>query len=517
MLSLFGAKKYTLIEAVEKQDFNLVKKLIENGANINEQNKDENTALMLAVMVNSNSTNNFNLSNQHEIIKYLLDKGANIFHKNKYNYNILEIMRGKSHYDDIVKIFNKHSNDVQKPNDISNITSEKVKEENLIKNTNTYKFGASLLYLAILDQNIDKIKMLLNNGADIDLENTKDIPYDDTKLDWLDDRNKTPLYASVKVGNIEIVNLLINHNADINTLLSLSINKNNFEISELLLHKGANPNKNFANSYSKDFPLNTACRNQNLKLVKLLIENGADANFVRDDGQTALFEAISATKANKEIIRFLIANGADIYKEDNNGISPLSFAESNKTSLVKILVENQKIELSENQDTLKVTNYENLLEKIVLQNKVINMLKDEIKAIKNSDTNNHTKVDYQLSINSLKEVISSQAIEIKTFQEKLIEQEQNTKKSIDDLIHKINILEEMFDKQNIVDNKLSVIQEETDKKIQELLSKIELLEKKSEVDNKKTVIPAFTTPSIKETSLIKNDGVVVRRDSLDDF
>ena len=185
--------------------------------------------------------------------------------------------------------------------------------------------------------------------------------------------------------------------------------------------------------------------------------------------------------------------------------------------MVKILVENQKIELSENQDTLKVTNYENLLEKIVLQNKVINMLKDEIKAIKNSDTNNHTKVDYQLSINSLKEVISSQAIEIKTFQEKLIEQEQNTKKSIDDLIHKINILEEMFDKQNIVDNKLSVIQEETDKKIQELLSKIELLEKKSEVDNKKTVIPAFTTPSIKETSLIKNDGVVVRRDSLDDF
>ena len=229
-------KQISLIEVVEKQDFNLLKKLIENGANLNEQNKDGNNALMIAVMTDKNTDNQVNISKQHEIIKYLLENGADAFHKNKYNYNVFDIMKHKSHYAEIQKIVEKH-------------------------------------------------------------------------------------------------------------------------------------------------------------------------------------------------------------------------------------IKNNVVENTKNQDEL--------LNKANLENIIINQVQEVEDAAKQHLTS---------EIASLNQRLASQQAEI-----------------------------------NLANNKLSVTQEEADKKIQELLSKIELLEKKSEVDNKKTVIPAFTTPSIKETSLIKNDGVVVRRDSLDDF
>lgn len=342
-------------------------------------------------------------------------------------------------------------------------------------NPNGYRNGMRYLYYEIINKNINKIKQLLDSNADINLVNSTDYR-DYENIDFYYENNKkTCQELSIEIGDLEIIKKLINNDdavlnhflcytikyekdeiskfliessKDLNKRsilgypLSFAVSYENINLVELLLQKGANPNAGF--------PLNTACKNQNLRLVKLLIENGADTNFVGHDGQTALFEAISATKANKEIIRFLIANGADIYKEDNNGISPLSFAESNKTSLVKVLTEHEEIKLSENKDPNIIANYRNLLEKIVLQNKVITILKDEINTIKNSATNHHTEEDYQLSINSLKETISSQAIEIKALQDKLIQQEQNTKSLIDDLILKINTLEEKFDNQQVM-------------------------------------------------------------------
>jgi ankyrin repeat protein len=438
--------------------------------NVNAQDEQGNNALSIAVKYSTTKTD---LNKQHFIIKYLLENGADVYQKNKYNYNVLEIMRGKSHYDDIVKIFNNHGYDVQKTEDNSNITSEKIEEKNLIKNPNQYKSGATLLYHALLGKDIAQIKLLLECGADINKKNSNDIPYNETKLDWIKDRNKTALEASIDIGNIEIIELLMKYNADINILLRLSIEKNNYEILELLLQKGANPNH--FNS------LAFACENQNLKMVKLLMEYKADTNYVYDNGRTPLFAAIEAKKANKEIIRFLIANGADIHKEDNSGISPLSFAESSKVSLVKVLTELEEVKLSETQDPSIVANYQNLLDKIVLQNNVINKLKDEVQALRKSDTDNQIVEDNKSQRDNFKETILSQSNEIKELQNQLITKEHDTKNLMDDLMSKINKLEEKIAKQRVV----------------------------------KTQIP-LNIPTEKQ-SIKKDDGVIVKRESFDDF
>lgn len=348
-----------------------------------------------------------------------------------------------------------------------------------IENPNAYKSGGTLLYHAVLDKNFEQIKLLLKSGADINFKNSDDISYDDVKLEWYRDRNKTPVEASVYVGDLDILLLLMEYNPNIDSLFKLSVSEEKSEIVEFLIKKGANLNNINENGY-KFVPLKSACEKQNLKIVKMLIENGADANISGYEGKTALFDAIEATRANKEIISYLIKNGADIHKEDEKGITPLSFAQTNKKSLVKVLTEQEKIMLSENQDSDTIANYQILSNKVLEQNKVINKLKDDVKTIKNSDEENKIQ-ELKVQIDTFRETILSQSNEIKKLQNELIFKEENTKKLIDDFMLKISKLEKKFDKQKVVKAKI------------------------------------LTSIPVENKSIKKDDGVIVKRESFDDF
>jgi hypothetical protein len=116
---------------------------------------------------------------------------------------------------------------------------------------------------------------------------------------------------------------------------------------------------------------------------------------------------------------------------------------------------------------------ENLLDKVNLQNKSINQLEEVQEAAKQHLSSEITLLNQQLA---------NQQTEI-----------------------------------NLANNTLSVIQAEAEKKIQELLSKIESLEKIAETEKKQPLKPMPLTPPIIEKSLVKNDGIIVKRDSLDDF
>ena len=406
-------------------------------------------------------------------------------------------------------------NKIQINSDI-NENNETESSIGLIKNLNNYQDGVTLLYQAILDEDVNQVELLLKSGVDINKVNSNE--YKDYKNYDLysEHRNKTILKSSVEVGNVKIIKLLVNYNANINTLLcfaiekdqneiikflieenndfneislqhnsrtplSLAVSKNKFEYTELLIQKGANVNKISGSSFYKSFPLRSACVNQDLKIIKLLIDNGANPNLTGDDGRISLFDAIEATKANKEIIRFLIANGANIHQEDKNGITPLSFAESNKVSLVKVLTEHQEVELFENMDTKVVLNYQDISEKIVLQNQVINKLKDEMKTINNNDEDKQIQALKQ-EIKNFERKITSQSNEINEFQNKLISKEEYTKNLVDSLMLTISKLEKKFETQNKV---------------------------------VKTNIP-LNIP-IENYSVKKEDGILVKRDSFDDF
>lgn len=375
-------------------------------------------------------------------------------------------------------------------------------------NFNYKENGLNGLYKAILDSDIEYAIFLLNHGAN--LEKTNDTYYgnniENKNLNQLH-KGKSAAELIFNENNLEIVKQFINNNGILNYFLCYTIQKGNdiiskflidvienlneksncfyryplthavnyqkIDIIDLLLKNNANPNIGCV--------LHEACKNQNLKIVKLLVENGADVNLIDNNGQTALFNAINAKNANKEIIRYLIGNGADIHKEDNNGISPLSFAESSKVSLVKILKEHVEIKLSENQDSNIVANYQNLLDKMVSQNKVINNLKDDVKSIKEKTNNNQILDDYKIQIDTFQKTILSQSNEIIELQNKLLKKEEDVKELINNFTSKINSLEEKIKKQKVV----------------------------------KTMTPLLIP--VEKQTINKMDGELIKRDSFDDF
>ncbi|MBQ4544361.1 MAG: ankyrin repeat domain-containing protein [Oscillospiraceae bacterium] len=79
-------------------------------------------------------------------------------------------------------------------------------------------------------------------------------------------------------------------------------------------------------------PLGEACKKGNFEMVRLLLENGADVNYVPiNTGASPLgFAAESDSDDNLKIVEFLLENGADVNCHRKNQVHPASMALSKK-------------------------------------------------------------------------------------------------------------------------------------------------------------------------------------------
>jgi ankyrin repeat protein len=178
------------------------------------------------------------------------------------------------------------------------------------------------LHKAVWGGDLEKIKGLLDSGAD---------PNTECPLGW------TPLTSAATLKNLEITELLLDRGADANkqarnsreTPLHGATNSDNPDLVNLLLNRGADPNITdmFGNT-----PLHNSSWIGNMKIVKMLIEHGANPNTEDGKGFTPLCSAIhdkydkskssllygfnSAAARNRGIkaAKFLILHGADPFK-----------------------------------------------------------------------------------------------------------------------------------------------------------------------------------------------------------
>ena len=133
-----------------------------------------------------------------------------------------------------------------------------------------------------------------------------------------------------------------------------AITNNDIEKLESIL-KVSNPNcvtgtivKSVIHGKIRHTPLGQACDEGNFDMVKLLLESGADVNYVPIDTFTSPlgFAVRSDSDDNLKIVKFLIENGADVNYSRNNHVHPANMAlpasgehRTNGMEILKVLLE----------------------------------------------------------------------------------------------------------------------------------------------------------------------------------
>lgn len=156
-----------------------------------------------------------------------------------------------------------------------------------------------------------------------------------------DDTGNPPLVVAVEENQIEIVRLLLNHGADVNckdwtsknTALDVAEQKGFKPIAEVLQQRGA--------KYSSGSSFHLAAKNGDIVSIEEMLSKKQDINEVdAGKGWTALHYAVNY--GQKHLVEYLIVKGADVNKKDflgkNNPIDVLSNV--NRGEIVKLLNKN---------------------------------------------------------------------------------------------------------------------------------------------------------------------------------
>lgn len=131
----------------------------------------------------------------------------------------------------------------------------------------------------------------------------------------------TALYCASENGHLEVVKLLLENGADIDDFdFSLMIWEGYWEIVKPLIERGANIDFTFL--------LYEASRAGQLELVKISIEKGVDVNTRNRDGWTALEGASSG--GHSDVVKLLVEKGANVNAQDENGQTALHCADGSE-------------------------------------------------------------------------------------------------------------------------------------------------------------------------------------------
>ncbi len=169
--------------------------------------------------------------------------------------------------------------------------------------------GRTALFMAVMQNNTELVKMLLFNGA-----NANDKAYS----------RESVLQIAASLGNEDIVDSLLEHKADVNIT-----------------------------TRDKLTPLMIAVWKGHLPVVEKLLENGADLDIVDIHGVTPLIRA--SGEGHLEIVEFLIKQGVDINKTDNHGYSALNDANDFRhTDIQELLLEHSAEFIFDESENIKI-------------------------------------------------------------------------------------------------------------------------------------------------------------------
>ncbi|XP_026811034.1 protein fem-1 homolog B-like [Rhopalosiphum maidis] len=121
-------------------------------------------------------------------------------------------------------------------------------------------------------------------------------------------KGATALWCAAGTGSIEVVKILVENGANVNFLTE-----------------------------TKSSPLRAACYLGHLNIVEYLVEHGANVNITNIYNSTCLM--IASHNNHKEVVEYLLIKGADINKQTNCGSTAMHFAaQADNLEIAKLLI-----------------------------------------------------------------------------------------------------------------------------------------------------------------------------------
>ena len=195
--------------------------------------------------------------------------------------------------------------------------------------------NTSVMDRAIQSGSLEEVVFLLDHGVGVN--------------EPINDVNGTSLMAAARRGDKDIVVMLLNRGADVKAhsqdgidAMNDAANSGHADIVALLVDHGADPNRG---GLHDEMPLNEAARAGNLDTVKMLIQKGAKPDAPSGPGGlTPLANACCGSpgvgKDQVGVIQFLLQQGAKVSAPDDRGTTPLMLAATTygRLDIIKTLV-----------------------------------------------------------------------------------------------------------------------------------------------------------------------------------
>jgi ankyrin repeat protein len=340
-----------------------------------------------------------------------------------------------------LNVFNEHENNalitaVKQRKKVVVLTL--LETSNINVNICSEEYYSTALIVAAQSKNTDIVRLLLENGADINLTNycndsalmiaTADGHFEIVELLLttagiaINTQQKycryTALIKAAELGHTKIIQLLLENGADINltdycnnSALMMATQSGHTEIVQLLLDKGAdinltnNRNENaLIMAVKKDFQnivelllakpdiycgytaLIKAAELGHTKIIQLLLENGADINLTDYYNNSALMMATQS--GHTEIVQLLLDKGADINRTNNRNENALIMAvKKDFKNIVELLLAKPDIVLDTRRKFFNDTaltlaiirNHEEIVQLLMKKNADIHHTEDELK------------------------------------------------------------------------------------------------------------------------------------------
>ncbi|KAK6949552.1 hypothetical protein Daesc_009635 [Daldinia eschscholtzii] len=374
------SRSEALIWASEKGDYYIVQTLLNEGTDVNSKfGRNESTALHFAASagqceivalladakadldVDDNLGNNalyLAATYGHtDVVKQLIHFGADYTRRFVEGKGLLHIATERGHCE-VIKVLHATNLDINQPDDDGRTPVHQACFHNKLEALQllirlganihaTNSRGQTPLHDAAQADNAGMVQALVESGADITVTDEEGVTaFHEAALrrsqsvvqllleygvdvdEKCSSGGVTALTVASMVGCTEIVRLLLEHHAAINTMdvegngaLQYAATSEYTETMQFLLENGADIE---ARNYKSETPLLRAASAGAREAVRVLVENGADLGSKDFEGLTVLHRAVDAR--DKPLVRYLLKTDVALEAKTCKGRTALSFA-----------------------------------------------------------------------------------------------------------------------------------------------------------------------------------------------